>query len=245
MKDEQTIVIGIPGKWTNRDAIVKAIEQYSGGYTFSGMMLIHDKTKESFGLEIYEKDPNLRQAFEYAGMGQLASDLLQQIEAHTFTLYIIGSGGSLDFAQKMMQVTQALLKAGGLAVKIETTGKAFSPDAWTALCAVEDKAKFYDAFVTKLRAQDDVFYTCGMHNLGLRDAIVGAVDMDTAVQTLDWFSLYQIIEQPQILAGEIFSANEQSPSFQILAEKDSRYPTEDGFHNKNGLWILRPTTGVS
>jgi len=38
MKDEQTIVIGIPGKWENRDAIVEAITQHSGGYIFAGMM---------------------------------------------------------------------------------------------------------------------------------------------------------------------------------------------------------------
>lgn len=245
MKDEQTIVIGIPGKWKNRDAIVEAIAKHSGGYTFAGMMLMHSKSNESFGLEIYEKDPNLRQAFEYASMGKMTKEELDAIEEHTFTLYIIGSAGSLELAQKMMSVSLAILQTGGLGVKIETTGKAFSNETWKALCSLKDEARFYDAFVTKLRAQDDVFYTCGMHNLGLKDAIVGAVDMDTAIHTLDIFSLYQIIEQPKILTGETFSATEKSPAFQILEEKDTRYPEGDGFHNKNGLWILRPTTNVS
>lgn len=245
MKDEQTIVIGIPGKWKNRDAIVDAIAAKSGGYVFAGMMLMNNSTNESFGLEIYEKDPNLRQAFEYASMGKMTKEDLDLIDEHTFTLYIIGEGGSPELAQKMMDVSRALLKTGGLGVKIETTGKAFTPQTWEALCNLEDAARFYDAFVTKLRAQDDVFYTCGMHNLGLKDAIVGAVDMQTAVHTLDIFSIYQIVEQPEILKGETFSATDNSPSFQILAEKDSRYPEGDGFHNKYGLWILRPTKGVS
>lgn len=240
MKDEQTIVIGIPGKWKNRDAIVEAIAKNSGGYTFAGMMLIHDQTQESFGLEIYEKDSNLRQAFEFAGMGQLSEEFLQSIDEHTFTVYIIGEGGNLELAQKMMTVSQALLKIGGLGVKIETTGKAFSPETWNNICNLQEEAKYYDAFVTKLRAQDDVYYTCGMHNLGLRDAVIGAVDMNTAIYTLDVFSIYQIVEQPTIQAGETFSAIEDSPHFEILEEKDTRYPEGDGFHNKYGMWILRP-----
>lgn len=245
MKDEQTIVIGIPGKWKDRDAIVEAIAAKSSGYVFAGMMLMNSDTNESFGLEIYEKDPNLRQAFEYASMGKMTTQELNRIDEHSFTMYIIGEGGSIELAQKMMDVSLALLNIGGLGIKIETTGKAFAPETWKALCKLEDIARFYDAFVTKLRAQDDVFYTCGMHNLGLKDAIVGAVDMQTAVHTLDIFSIYQIVEQPQIFAGETFSATDNSPSFQILTEKDSRYPEEDGFHNKYGLWILRPTKGVS
>lgn len=240
MKDEQTIVIGIPGKWKNRDAIVAAIAQHSGGYIFSGMMLSHTKTNESFGLEIYEKDPNLRQAFEFAGMGQLSETELQAIEEHTFTIYIIGGGGSIELAQKMMTVSQALLNIGGLGIKVETTGKAFNTEAWNAICNLKEEAKYYDAFVTKLRAQDDVYYTCGMHNLGLRDAVIGAVDMNTAVYTLDVFSIYQIVEQPNIKAGETFSAIEDSPYFEILEEKDTRYPEGDGFYNKYGMWILRP-----
>lgn len=240
MKDEQTIVIGIPGKWKNRDAIVEAIAQNSGGYSFAGMMLIHAETNESFGLEIYEKDPNLRKAFEFAGMGQLTEEELQAIDEHTFTIYIIGGAGSTELAQKMMTVSQALLKTGGLGIKVETTGKAFNAETWNKICNLKEEAKYYDAFVTKLRAQDDVYYTCGMHNLGLRDSVIGAVDMNTAVYTLDVFSIYQIVEQPEIQSGETFSAIENSPYFEILEEKDTRYPEGDGFHNKYGMWILRP-----
>jgi len=240
MKDEQTIVIGIPGKWKNRDAIVEAIAQHSGGYIFAGMMLTHTKNDESFGLEIYEKDPNLRQAFEFAGMGQISEQELQVIEEHTFTVYIIGEGGSIQLAQKMMTVSQALLKIGGLGIKVETTGKAFDVATWNAICDLKEDAKYYDAFVTKLRAQDDVYYTCGMHNLGLKDAVIGAVDMNTAVYTLDVFSIYQIVEQPTIKTGETFSAIENSPYFEILEEEDNRYPEGDGFYNKYGMWILRP-----
>lgn len=240
MKDESTIVIGVPGQWEDKAALLKAIEEKSGGYTYGGVMLVHHKTQESFGVEIYEHDEKLRKAFEFASMGQMTAEELDEIGKHTFTVYLIGEAGSIKAAEAMMRASKALLLAGGLGVKIETTGKAFNPEQWMALCGLEDQARFYDAFVTKLRAQDDVYYTCGMHNLGLKDAIVGAVDMETASYTLDIFSIYQILEQPDIRAGELFSANAESPQFQIFTEKDQRYPEGDGFHNKHGLWILRP-----
>jgi len=245
MKDEQSIVIGIPGKWKNREEIVNAIAKDSGGYIFAGMMLMNSTTGESFGLEIYEHDPNLQQAFQYASMGKMTEQELQAIGEHTFTLYVIGSGGSVDFAQKMMKVTQALLKTGGMGVKIETTGKAFTPEQWNAICGLEDMGRYYDAFVTKLRMEDNVFYTCGMQNLGLKDAVVGAVDMNVASYTLDIFSIYQIMEQPEIKAGESFSASEETPEFRIFEEKDNRYPEDDAFYNREGLWVLKPMNDLT
>ena len=115
------------------------------------------------------------------------------IGKHTFVLYIIGEAGNVEVAQKIMDVAVALLDAGGLGVKVETAGKAFNAEQWKTLTQLDDPARFYDAFVTKLQVQDDVFYTCGMHNLGLKDAIVGAVGLEAASHTLDIFSIYQLL----------------------------------------------------
>lgn len=239
-QDEQTIVIGIPGKWENRDAIIKAIEKHSGGYNFTGMMLINEKTKESFGMEIYEHDESLREAFEEASMGGISEKNLQEIDKHTFTLYIIGEGGSIPAAQKMMEISQKILQTGGLGVKIETAGKAFSPDQWNAICANKDLTKLFDAYIIKLQALEDVFYTCGMQNLGLKDAIVGAVSPEIASQTLDVFSIYQIVEQPTIHKGESFFINDKMPEFIIWAEDDTRFTADEPFFNRQGLWVLEP-----
>lgn len=237
-KDEPTIVIGVPGTWKNKDAILAALVEQD--YIFAGIVLMHTKTNESFGLEIYEKDPAMRKSFEVAGLGQLDETLLDAIEQHTFTLYLIGSAGSLEAAQKIMQAANALLDAGGLAVKVETTGKAFSPKAWKELCAPNTPQALYIAFVLTLRAQGDVFYTCGMHNLGLKDSIVGAVSEQLAAYTLDVFSLYQLLEQPDLQAGETFQANQEAPVFRLMSQEDSRYAPDDSFHNRYGLWILAP-----
>lgn len=238
-KKEQTIVIGIPVQWPNQDALIAAINKIPG-YTYAGMVFLHEETQVGFGIEIYEQDENMRTAFEELGMGRLSEEELAAIDNHAFTIYLIGKGGTIAAAQQIMDASQALLQAGGLGVKIETTGKAFNVATWEMLCNIEDDARLYDGFVIKLHAEGDVYYTCGMHNLGLRDAIVGAVDQQTAVYTLDAFSLYQVLEQPHIRPGESFSPAPESPSFQINQEEDKRYPEDDIFYNKYGLWILQP-----
>src|SRR5687768_3293759 len=56
-------VIGIPGRWPNRSDIVTSIASRSDGYLFAGMVMMKLGTKDGFTLEIYEHDPNLKNAF--------------------------------------------------------------------------------------------------------------------------------------------------------------------------------------
>jgi hypothetical protein len=240
MDKEQSIVIGIPGQWKNQEDIVKAIEAHSKGWNFSGMMLLNTETNESFGLEIYEKTEGLHLAFEQGSQGRIGSELLQKIEAHTFILYLIGPGGSIEHAKKIMQVANSLLAIGGLGIKVESAGKAFSAEQWAELCSIKDPAVIYDCFVTKLQAAEDVFYTCGMHNLGFRDGIVGNIALDQASQTLDQFSLYQIIENPTLDEGDAFVHTNQNQKYELYKQEDARYEDSDIFHNRYGLWILNP-----
>lgn len=241
---EQTIVIGIPGQWASQDALVEAINTIPD-YSYAGMVLLNEKTQASFGVEIYEKDEKMRLAFEQQSMGRLTEEQLEAIAQHTFTVYLIGKGGHLEDARKIMAASIALLQIGGLGVKVETTGKAFSVTTWQMLGQLEDDARLYDGFVIKLHAEGDVYYTCGMHNLGFRDAIVGAVDQQTAINALDTFSLYQLLEQPNICSGEHFALDAQGSSFQIREEEDRRYPKEDIYYNRYGLWILQPIVKTS
>lgn len=237
---EATIVIGIPGTWKDIDAFRHAIDQHSGGYSYSGMVLLEEATQTSVGVEIVAHDSNLRAAYEAASFGQMAPAELDPLDQHTLTVYLIGEGGSPEHAKALLPATLAVLQSGGLAVKVETTGKAFGKAAWEALATSGDATHLYDAFVLKLHAEGDVYYTCGMHNLGLKDAIVGAVDEQVAAYTLDVFSMYQILEQPHMRPGESFSPNSELPAFQLNEAEDQRFAPDDTLHNRYGLWILQP-----
>lgn len=121
MENETQIVIGVPGKWPNRDSLVMDVANNSNGLLFVGMALMEIATNEGYLLEVHEHDPDLAKSFEIAGRLRMAPADIQPIRSHTFTLYLTAKGGSLEQAQKVLNVGCGLLHAGGLAVTVEPT----------------------------------------------------------------------------------------------------------------------------
>ena len=90
MADIPPTVIGVPGQWSDRTAIVEAIAKQSEGYLFAGQIMMHMETEQHFGLEIYEHDPRLREAFALVGGGMIPEQDLEQIGEHTFNVVSAG-----------------------------------------------------------------------------------------------------------------------------------------------------------
>ncbi len=128
MSEKPTIVIGIPGRWTDGTAIIETTAKDSAGYMFVGMTLTNLESNWSCELDVCEHDPDLRRAFETAGSGRIDDSTLDEIGAHSFTLYLSCDGGALDKARALMNAATAMLDCGGLAVKIESTGIAHTTE---------------------------------------------------------------------------------------------------------------------
>ena len=234
------VVIGVPGQWTNDAEIVSSIAENSGGYLFAGSVLINIESKWSCMLEVYDHEPQMRRAFEIAGFGRIDDSELQAIDEHTHTLYLSGDGGSFDSARNLMNAAAALLKCGGLAVKIESTGIAHSAEAWNQLTNDNLLLALLNAYVTYVGDEGE-FYSCGMHNIGFRDAVVTAdLPPDEAASLLHQFLRYIAIEDPAIYDNETFSVDEDSPRYQLCKAPCTMFPPEDLFHNPYGIWQLSP-----
>ena len=238
MSDNPRIIVGVPGTWPSRTALVQAVAGESGGYLFAGRVLMNTATKESWELEVYEQDPNLARAFALAGRGSVTEADLDAVAAHTCTAYLIGEGGSVEAAQRMMEAACGLLRAGGVAVKVESAGKAHSRRDWTMLTERRESRALYDAYVT-LIGGDGGGYSCGMQNLGLPDAAVNAAlsDQDGA-RLLQAFLLYTLLEQPDLRSGHTFGLNPQAPSYRLSLEPCRTYERENPFFNPYGMWHL-------
>ena len=238
IQPEVEIVIGIPGKWQTRNDIVRDIASKSEGLLFAAMVVMDTATNESYRLEVYDNNPHLAEAFALAGRQSLTESDIQAIQSHTFTLYLIAKGGSLEKAQEVLSVGSRLLQAGGLAVKVETTGKAHSAKDWFALTEAHNETALYHAFVT-LVGDERGYYSCGMHNLGHRDALVkGSITADDAARLLQTFLLYALVEKPAIEDGHTFGEDQQSPRYYLRSVPCETYPTGDPFHNPYGMWEL-------
>ncbi len=238
MKTENQIVIGIPGKWPTRDVIVTDIATKSNGLLFASLVLMNIDTKEGYKLEVHGHDPDLARALEIAGRPRITQSDVQEIGSHTFTLYLIAPGGSFEQAQKVLNIGCGLLQAGGLAVKVETTGKAHISKDWFALAAANNETALYHAFVT-LVGSNGVYYSCGMHNLGYRDAVVkGNIPANDAARLLQSFLLYTLIEKPVIGDGHTFSETQDSQYFKLHAVSCNTYSSDHAFFNPFGMWQL-------
>jgi Domain of unknown function (DUF4261) len=233
------IIVGVPGRWASRSEIVRGIARKSGGYLFAGSILMDTATNDAFTLEIYEHDPRLREAFEVAGGGRYTKSQLNAIESHTYTLYAICEGGSCESAWKMMRAARALIRAGGIGVKVESSGIAIKPRLWCEWAESDFLPNLYHAFVVQLFEQN-LWSTCGMHNFGYRDLIV-ETDRETdddARKLIHDFQLYELLEAPKLKSGHTFSVDDSAPRYRIAAERCKTYPRDDPFHNPYGMWRL-------
>ena len=234
------IVLAVPGAWLSRAEIVTSLARKGRGFRLAGETPINPATEEIFDLEIAGHDPELMEAFIPVGRGQLSLQDFAALDNHTFTLYLTGPGGSLEMAKSIMDAAAALLRAGGMAVRVESSGAVHNAGQWLNCVRYQDSdiAALFHAFVI-LNRQDNQFFSCGMHNLGFRDgAILVKNSPDEPVQTLQTFLHYLLQESPDLRDGTIFSTQPGLPHYRLKGDTCKVYPPGDLLHNPYGLWRL-------
>jgi hypothetical protein len=233
---DSKIIIGVPGPWATRADIVTSIAQRSGGFIFAGLILMDTTIKKGFTVEVYGHDAHLQEAFRVAGGGGISLSDLAAIGQHQHTLYSHGSGTSPEGAREMLRVGVGLLNAGGLGVKVESSGIAHSAIRWRELAASERLVDVYTAFVTLIGAKD-CFCSCGMHVFGLPDAAVPRdLHTRTAAQLLHSFNNYLLGERPSLADGHTFSISADAPRFRLHKIPCDTYEPQHPFHNPHGMW---------
>jgi len=240
--DPIEIILCVPGKWKDRSELVIALAAMNNDqYLFAGNVLMHIPTNDFFEVEVCGYDHRMKEAFEIAGAGRLNEAELDEIDHHSFIVYIIGKGGDMVNAAKMMKAGQAFLNAGGLGIKVETCGKAFRPAAWNTFVNSAIELRYYMAFVILLISEEDNFiYSCGMHNLGLRDTICDHTDdIQDIANLIEIFSVYQLAENPVITDGQTFSPRAGAPVYRIIESECIFYEKEHSFYNSNGMYYLK------
>ncbi|GAB3254919.1 hypothetical protein [Chitinimonas naiadis] len=230
-------VLCIPGPWQDRNTLITSLVEHSEGYLFVGMLLMNTADKSFFELEVHEPDPRMARAFAAAGPHWANTDDMARIADHRMVLYLVGEGGSREAADSIMNAASALIKAGGYGVKVESSGIAHSPSAWLTMSEQQYLFSAYRAYV--LNVVSDAVYSCGMHNLGLPDAIVDADDADDPGKLVSTFCWYLVSEAPTIRSGQTFAADATSPRYRISAEPCELYEEDSLFTNPFGMWRLR------
>lgn len=237
---ESQIIIGIPGNWKNRTEIIQSVAAKSEGFLMAGNIIHNSQKNIGFQVEVYEHDPSLKEAFIYASSDTFHKSLLDEIEQHSYTIYVISNVNGIEDVKEVVDVGVGLLKAGGLAVKIESSGVAYTKEDWNELYLNKDLFPLYSHFVT-LIGEDQCYFSCGMKAFGLPDVITPSnIAPEEAADILNNFNLYNIVENPTFNNGETFSVGEDTPILKITAIDDFRYDQENLFFNPFGLVELKP-----
>jgi len=236
------IIVGVPGRWRSREAIVQAINgATSSRFHADGTTLLDAVTQATFELDVYDRDPNLAEAFAIAGSRTLSKTQLKAIAGHTFTVYLIGEDASVAGARAMLFAANHLLDAGGLAVKIETTGLAHPAEHWHHFAASGSSVSLCRAFVTLVGSEaEGMYYSCGMHNFGLPDASVVGIAPEEAADVLTTFNQWNLIERPKLKDGDWFATGAQEQGFRFSL-RPYGYDPEELLNNPFGRWHLEPS----
>ncbi|WP_298545887.1 hypothetical protein [uncultured Aquimarina sp.] len=239
-------ILCIPGVWNNREDIVTSIAKENlNEFIFAGLVLLNLKTNKGFELEICERDERMKTSFKYAGMtNQLSEEYLSEIDEHKFVIYLSGETGNLESAKEIAEAGKAILKSGGIGIKVESTGKAFNKEHWIDLLTDYEESNLYEMFVLdSIANKKGDIYSCGMHNLGLKDTIIVGEDFNNAIILMKSFNYFVLIDNPELKENQTFSPSHEWPSFRITEEKNQPNKEHELFENKFGMWKLEQANG--
>jgi hypothetical protein len=233
------MVLCIPGPWENQTDLVRSIATSGSGYLFAGRILLHIETHYSCELVFETVDPRMVEAFAIAGGHWRDTPEMDRIADHRSVVYLVAKGGSQVAAENLMKCAAALLHAGGFGVKVESSVLAHNPSAWKDYCDQLYCFTAHKALVVYLTGPQ--VHSCGMHNLGMRDAITAAgSDNISSVELLKVFTFYLFSESPIIRAGQTFSVDADAPLFRIENHPGWDYGPDSLFTNPYGAWYLEP-----
>jgi hypothetical protein len=238
--NERETIIGIPGPWKDRkDFLLRIVTTTGGEFMWAGLILMNSKEKDHVKAELYEADPHMRTAFEYAGHGKLPAQTLDEVERHLTTIYLHFPLAVSGQQQRLKRFTGVVKEVGGIAVKIETCGVAHTWETWEEILDSENPFDLYRGFVT-LTGDEDCYYSCGMHHFSLPEVQVPrALEIPEAAELMNQFNYYQIVEQPELSSGHTFSLTPDSPRYRLNLVEDTRHEPDDLFHNPHGVWDCR------
>jgi hypothetical protein len=234
-------ILCIPGNWiSEQDVKLAIVEATNGEYIVGGDVMINSSEKRHFTFEVCERDERMKLSFSVAGrVTHVTEPFLDEIDKHTSVVYISAPTGDLVEAKHIAYAGEAILKAGGIGIKVETAGKAFNKEAWFRLTSSFQESNLYEMFVIDTLAKENgTIFSCGMQNLGLKDSIVSGLPFQEAADLLQIFGYYQVVDKPIILTNQTFSPTHDSPRYRITEEVNPPYKDKDLFGNPFGMWRL-------
>jgi hypothetical protein len=236
------LVLCIPGPWPDHHALVRDVALHASGYLLADRVLTGIGDGFACAVSHETPDADLAAAFAAAGPYWVETAEMQRIAGHVSVVYLEGHGGSRANAESMMRAAAAIVRAGGLGVKVESAGVAHPPAQWLDLVDKLDQQSAHWALVVYL-ADDNEVVTCGMHNFGCRDASVAGPDPAEGVAMLRAFTQFLFETAPELAPGQTFADEVDGQWVRIEDDPAPRFAADSPMRNPYGTWRLVPFGG--
>lgn len=158
------IAIRIPGTWTDVEELAQAIPNE---YQFTGKSLVMPDGSE-FVVSVRPKDSMFVEVFGDTCKLSPTSQELRTLRNYRSQVCLVGSGGSMEQATRVMRAAVPILKAGGAGVFVDNSVLAFGAKLWCDMAEVCNTDALTFGFVSIVNGKQEC-YTVGLHVLGQPD----------------------------------------------------------------------------
>lgn len=228
----------VPGPWRRAGEVIDALAERG----ISAEPRREAAVADGLYVDVIE-DADLAAGFAWGRDGALPADLLDAIGACRHAALIEVAQRLDECTPRLVTLGRALRDLGGVAVRMEGSGAASPWQPWLERLESLGPAGAYAAAVI-LVEDGDGFFTCGMQQFGRPDAEMTMEEPGAAIEWLDAFCVFQVVDHPVLATGHTFRPHGQTARRVLERWPDHRHHPDDGRHNTFGLWRFLPEGAV-
>ena len=232
------ICLRIPGPWKGPEEVA---DRLPAGFQLQGQEFVMPDGR-CLLFRAMPPDKEFPSVFRMACRRSPKANEIAGVDSYKVNVGLIGPGGSLQAAQRMLEAGAALVRAGGVGVFIDNSASAHGAADWLEMAEHrDDPSAVFFAFVNIVKSGPNLL-SYGMHQLGQRDAIIfHRGQVDAVLPSLEDFLRMTSAAELPLGEGEVF-CDEQGRCFSLHREPDSgMFEDAHPISNPYGRWRLTPT----
>lgn len=222
------ITLRIPGTWANPDELLERLPD-DMQLTPEGLVLSDGTTLE---MRPVPPDDQFAEVFRSACRRPARKEELAKVDAYRVNIVLIGPGGSLEAAGKVMRAAAAIVRAGGAGVFIDNSALAHGGADWLEMADDGDIEAMSFAFTSIIAGRSEV-RTMGLHVLGSADIVMRKDDLDPEGSMIIELIRYVCGSERRIGDGHMLG-DQFGPRFRVVAVPDNMAPPDSVMHNPFG-----------
>jgi hypothetical protein len=243
---KREVCLSVLGVWDEERDIRKELLLNGGDFTFTVGRLRSNKIDNLIFATLHDREDDIVEQLSILGRRQFTEHDLELAENHSSLLYINIEINTIEDLINVMDIGKAILDTGGIAIKIHSSGVAFTREKWFELrdlIHLRNSKFLYYLYLTfiNIYAEFESLETVGMGTFDLPDVVLNLSDGDIKeLQRLaNAVNLHQIVDGLRFYEGYLFIEEETGFEyrFSFFAE-DRRFGKDDVRLNKYGFWRL-------